>query len=55
MHDAMVGVIDFGRADLRPAATDLAPPRGVYAHQIGDSAFEQQGHRMIAAALETPL
>lgn len=97
IDDGVVSIIDFGRADLRPAYTDFArlaaqqfvgnpvlesaflegygpDPRepeawrrvqfreaistAVWAHQIGDSAFEQQGHRMIAAALaldETPL
>jgi hypothetical protein len=83
-------VIDFGRADLRPACTDLtrlaaqqfrsepalesafldgygSDPRepaawqrarlreavstAIWAHQVGDEAFEQQGHRMIAEAL----
>ena len=86
-----VRVIDVGRADLRPAYTDLArlaaqqfrsnpaleraflsgygpDPRqpdvwhrarlreaistAVWAHQVGDETFEQQGHRMIA---EIPL
>jgi aminoglycoside phosphotransferase len=81
-----VRVIDFGRADLRPAHTDLArlaaqqfrgnpalesafvtgygaDPRdpeawqrtrlreavstAVWAHQVGDETFEQQGHRML--------
>ncbi|MEU4293005.1 aminoglycoside phosphotransferase family protein [Kribbella sp. NPDC026596] len=90
IHHGVVGIIDFGRADLRPAYTDFArlaaqqfqsapalesaflegyggDPRdpdtwqrvrlreavntAVWAHQVGDSAFEQQGHRMIAAAL----
>ncbi len=85
-----VSAIDFGRADLRPAATDLArlaaqdfrrdpslerafldgygaDPRSpdawqrmlvreaigtaVWAHQVGDEPFEQQGHRMIAEVL----
>jgi hypothetical protein len=85
-----VAVIDFGRADWRPAATDLArldsqqfrarpdlqraffegygddPRQGrswqrdrlreavgaaVWAHLVGEEAFEQQGHRMIAAVL----
>jgi hypothetical protein len=84
-------VIDFGRADLRPAATDLArlaaqefrrdarlesaffdgygaDPRelqawrrtrvreaigtAVWAHLVGDTAFEMQGLRMIAEALD---
>ena len=86
----VVRVIDFGRADLRPAATDFArlavldfqrdpeleaafldgygaDPRqpaawhricvreaigtAVWAHLVGDTAFEAHGHRMIAAAL----
>lgn len=90
IHDGVVSIIDFGRADLRPAYTDFArlaaqqfvghpelerafldgygsEPRdpeawqrtrvreaistAVWAHQIGDTEFEQQGHRMIAAAL----
>jgi Phosphotransferase enzyme family len=85
-----VRVIDFGRADLRPAYTDLArlsvqqfqrdpalepafltgygsDPRepdgwqrtrlreaistAVWAYQVGEEAFEQQGHRMLATAL----
>ncbi|MDX3005430.1 phosphotransferase [Kribbella solani] len=85
-----VRVIDLGRADLRPAYTDLArlaaqqfrtkpalepafiegygkDPRdpdawvrtrlreavstAVWAYQVGDETFEQQGHRMIAEAL----
>lgn len=85
-----VSVIDFGRADLRPALTDFArlsaqqfrtdpaletafldgygsDPRepaawrrnqlwlaigtAVWAYQVGDERFEQQGHRMIADAL----
>jgi thiamine kinase-like enzyme len=85
-----VSVIDFGRADLRPALTDFArlsaqqfrtdpaletafidgyggDPRepaawrhnrireaiatAVWAYQVGDERFEQQGHRMIAEAL----
>ena len=88
--DGTVSIIDFGRADLRPAATDLvrlaaqdfrrAPaledaflggygddPRSpaswhrmrvreaigtaVWAFQVGDEGFEQQGLRMIAEAL----
>ena len=88
--DGTVSVIDFGRADLRPAESDLArlaaqdfrrdpaleaafldgyghDPRSlgswhrmrvreaigtaVWAHQVGDEKFEQQGHRMIAEAL----
>nr|WP_238352861.1 aminoglycoside phosphotransferase family protein [Kribbella solani] len=87
-----VRVIDLGRADLRPAYTDLArlaaqqfrtkpalepafiegygkDPRdpdawvrtrlreavstAVWAYQVGDETFEQQGHRMIAEALAT--
>jgi len=90
VQDTVVGIIDFGRADLRPAVTDFArlsvqqflrnpalepaflsgygpDPRDpaawhrvqlreavnttVWAHQVGDHPFEQQGHRMIAAAL----
>ncbi len=90
VHDDTVSVIDLGRADLRPAASDLArlaaqdfrrdpaleaafldgygsDPRSpdlwhrlqvreaistaVWAHQVGDERFEQQGHRMIAEAL----
>ena len=90
IHQGVVGIIDFGRADLRPAYTDLArlaaqqfqsapalesafldgyggDPRepdtwhraqlreavntAVWAHQVGETAFEQQGHRMIATAL----
>lgn len=90
IDNGIVGVIDFGRADLRPAPTDFArlaaqqfrsdpalepaffdgygpDPRdpdtwhraqlreavntAVWAHQVGDSPFEQQGHRMIADAL----
>ncbi|GAA1131363.1 hypothetical protein GCM10009630_31540 [Kribbella jejuensis] len=86
----VVRVIDFGRADLRPAYTDLArlaaqqfqrdpalepallagygsDPRepeawqrtrlreavstAVWAYQVGEEPFEQQGHRMLAAAL----
>ena len=89
-HDGVVSIIDFGRAALRPAATDLIrlaaqdfrrdprlekafidgygrDPRrpdewyrhrmreaigtAVWAHQVGDEAFEAQGHRMIAEAL----
>lgn len=85
-----IRVIDFGRADLRPAYTDLArlaaqqfrtnpelaaaflsgygsDPREpdvwhraqlreavntcVWAYQVGDEPFEQQGHRMIAEAV----
>ncbi|MEV0790064.1 aminoglycoside phosphotransferase family protein [Kribbella sp. NPDC050459] len=91
VDDGTVRVIDFGRADLRPAYTDFArlaaqqfrsdpslepaflagygsDPRdpeawqrtrlreavstAVWAHQVGDEAFEAQGHRMIA---EIPL
>lgn len=87
-----VSVIDFGRAELRPAYTDFArldaqqfrgalhleqafldgygaDPRqepqwryariaeaigtACWAYHVGDEAFEQQGHRMIAAALGT--
>ena len=87
----VVRVIDFGRADLRPAATDLArlaaqefrrdprleaaffdgygaDPRerhawhrtrvreaigtAAWAHMVGDTAFEVQGLRMIAEALD---
>jgi aminoglycoside phosphotransferase len=95
VHDGIVGVIDFGRAALRPAYTDFArlaaqqfrtesalenaflegygaDPRdpaawhraqlreaintAVWAHHVGADDFEQQGHRMIADALEeTPL
>lgn len=90
VHGATVSAIDFGRADLRPAFTDLArlaaqqfradpaledaffegygpDPRepdawwrhrvqeaigtAVWAYQVGDEAFERQGHRMIAEAL----
>jgi hypothetical protein len=90
VHDGEVSVIDLGRADLRPAATDLTrlaaqdfrrrpvleaacldgyghDPRSpdawhrirvreavataVWAFQVGDTGFEQQGHRMIAEAL----
>ena len=91
VDDGTVSVIDFGRAALRPAMSDLtrltvqdfarnprlegaflegygADPRepqawhrflvreaigtAVWAHQVGDNAFEEQGHRMIAAALD---
>lgn len=84
-----VRIIDFGRYDARPAATDLcrlavqqwalrpdlehafldgygSDPRdpelwriellreavntAVWAHQVGDQPFEQQGHRMLIAA-----
>ncbi|HEY3560474.1 MAG TPA: phosphotransferase [Kribbella sp.] len=87
IDNGTVRVIDFGRADLRPAYTDLArlaaqqfrtdpslepaflagygsDPRdpdawhrtrvreavatAVWAHEVGEEAFEQQGHRMIA-------
>jgi tRNA A-37 threonylcarbamoyl transferase component Bud32 len=90
MHEGHLRIIDLGRADLRPASTDLArlaaqqfrdapaledaflegygdDPRergewhrirvreavgtAVWAHQMGASAFEGQGHRMIAEAL----
>lgn len=90
IDNGTVRVIDFGRADLRPAYTDLArlaaqqfrsdpsldpafitgygsDPRepaawqrarlreaistAVWAHQVGDESFEQQGHRMIAEAV----
>lgn len=90
VHEDVVSVIDLGRADLRPAHTDLArlaaqqfrtdpaleaaflegygrDPRepsawhrtrvceaigtAVWAHQVGDEAFEEQGHRMVAEAL----
>ncbi|WP_238173699.1 phosphotransferase [Kribbella speibonae] len=90
VDNGTVRVIDFGRADLRPAYTDLvrlaaqqfrtqpslepafvtgygSDPRepaawqrarlreaistAVWAHQVGDESFEQQGHRMIAEAL----
>jgi Ser/Thr protein kinase RdoA (MazF antagonist) len=89
--DGVVRVIDLGRADLRPAASDLVrlaaqqwrgrpeleeaflegyggDPRepgawhrlrvaeavgtAVWAHGVGDEAFEQQGHRMIADVLD---
>lgn len=91
VHEGVVSVIDLGRADLRPAMTDLArlaaqqfrdapeleaaflegydgDPRdpeawnrllvheavgtAVWAYQVGDEQFEQQGHRMIAEALD---
>ena len=91
VHEGVVRVIDFGRADLRPAFTDFArlaaqqfradpalesafldgygtDPRdrcpwrrhrlreaigtAVWAYQVGAEAFEQQGHRMIAEALD---
>ena len=90
VHDGRVSVIDFGRADLRPALTDFgrlaaqqfradpaleeaflqgygADPRepdawrrlrirdavgtAAWAYQVGDAAYEQQGHRMIAEIL----
>jgi hypothetical protein len=90
VHEGVVSVIDLGRADLRPAMTDLTrvaaqdfardprlelaflegygtDPRepaawhrtrvreavgtAVWAHEVGDEAFEAQGHRMIAEAL----
>ncbi|WP_433288591.1 phosphotransferase family protein [Pseudonocardia sp. CA-142604] len=90
VHEGVVSVIDFGRADLRPALTDFArlavqqfradpalesafldgygsDPReaaawrrnrvreaigtAVWAYQVGNEPFEQQGHRMIAEAL----
>lgn len=90
VHDAVVSVIDFGRAALRPAMTDFtrlaaqefrrepvleeaflsgygSDPRepaawqrervreaigtAVWAHQVGDEAFERQGHRMISDEL----
>ncbi|WP_460855148.1 phosphotransferase [Nocardiopsis coralliicola] len=90
IHSGTVSVIDFGRAGLRPASSDLgrlaaqqfrgapaleaaffdgygADPReqaawhrnrireaigtAVWAHRVGDEAFEQQGHRMLAEAL----
>jgi len=88
--DGLVSVIDFGRAELRPAFTDFArlevqqfrrvpalevafvagyghDPRdpeawhrnhvreaigtAAWAYEVGEMAFEQQGHRMIAEAL----
>ena len=90
VHDGSVGIIDFGRAALRPASTDfgrlavqqfLAHPdleqaflqgygtdprepgswarlqvreavgTAAWAYKVGDEAFEQQGHRMIAEAV----
>lgn len=90
-YAGVVSIIDFGRADLRPAATDFgrlavpdfrrAPrleraflagygtdPRepaawrrmrirdaigtAAWAYQVGDEAFEAQGHQMIADALD---
>lgn len=94
IHQGIVSVIDFGRADLRPALTDFgrlaaqqfrqnpalesaflrgygADPRepgawhrnrlreaigtAVWAYQVHDVPFEQQGHRMIAEALADAL
>jgi tRNA A-37 threonylcarbamoyl transferase component Bud32 len=91
VHDGQVSVIDFGRADLRPAMTDFTrlaaqqwrslpaleaaffegygqDPReakawqrvrlaeaigtAVWAFEVGDTAFEMQGHRMIADAIK---
>ena len=90
VHEDVLSVIDFGRAELRPAFTDfgrltvqqfqISPgleaaflegygpdPRdqeswqrdrvregigtACWAHQVGDTTFEKQGHRMIAEAL----
>lgn len=90
IHQGVLSVIDFGRAALRPAMSDLArlavqefrrdpaleaafiagyggDPReagawyrnrvreaigtAVWAHQVGDEAFEAQGHRMIRDVL----
>lgn len=90
VHQQTVSVIDFGRADLRPALTDFGrlavqqfravpaleesflagygeDPReqaawqrnqireaiatAAWAFQVGDEAFEQQGHRMLADAM----
>ncbi|MDP3894548.1 phosphotransferase family protein [Nocardioides sp.] len=90
VHEGVVSVIDFGRADLRPAMTDFTrlaarqfrtdpaleaafldgyggdprDPAGwhrsrvreaittaVWAYQVGDESFEQQGLRMIAEVL----
>jgi thiamine kinase-like enzyme len=90
-YQGVVRVIDFGRADLRPAASDFArlaaqefrrdprleaaflegygadprEPRAwgrirvreaigtaVWAHLVGDVAFEAQGHRMLAEVLD---
>jgi hypothetical protein len=90
VHEDVVSVIDFGRAAMRPAATDFArlavqdfrddpgletafldgygiDPRetdawhrhrvraaigtAAWAYQVGNEAFEAQGHRMIAEAL----
>lgn len=89
IHDGVLGVIDFGRAAMRPALTDLArlayqdfrrdprletaffdgygaDPResgawhrsrlreaigtAIWAHRVGDEAFEAQGHQMISEA-----
>jgi thiamine kinase-like enzyme len=91
-HLGTVSVIDFGRADWRPADSDFgrlaaqqfrdhpdledalidgygSDPRetsawrrtrlraavgtACWAHQVGDSAFEAQGHRMIADVLQS--
>jgi hypothetical protein len=91
VHNDVVSVIDFGRAELRPALTDFGrlaaqqfrtdpalesaffegygdDPRdsaawrrtrireaigtAVWAYQVNEEAFEQQGHRMIAEALD---
>ncbi|WP_182523344.1 phosphotransferase family protein [Nocardioides dongkuii] len=91
VHEGHVGVIDFGRADVRPAYTDLgrlaaqqfrtrpeleeafldgygSDPRepdtwlrlrireavgtAAWAFKVGDEAYEQQGHRMIADVVE---
>ena len=90
VDNGVIKVIDLGRADLRPASTDLLrlaaqqfsvrpelerafldgygdDPRepaawqrqllaeavgtAIWAHQVGDELFEQQGHRMIQQAL----
>ncbi|MET9023491.1 phosphotransferase [Actinopolymorpha sp. NPDC004070] len=90
VHEGTVSAIDFGRADLRPALTDLVQlatrqfrsdpsledafldgygrdPRepaawcrtrvryaigtAAWAYQVGDEAFEREGHRMIAELL----
>lgn len=92
VHEDRVSVIDFGRADLRPAYTDLgrlavqqfrasprlesaffagygADPRSpdawlrlrvrdavgtaAWAFRVGDEAYEEQGHRMIAEVVAT--
>jgi hypothetical protein len=94
VHRGIVSVIDFGRADLRPALTDFgrlaaqqfrqnpalesaflqgygADPRepdawrrnrlreaigtAVWAYEVHDDPFEQQGHRMITEALADPV